>query len=147
MVEGMDASVSQNPSHSGLPRRWVGLVVSKVIVAEPSGSRFTVTARSRQNTSAGDYGDDVRLAQKAGAEDDDKCCRWRLDRRRLTVPYLGRELLNEFGEFRSVGDTQSGAGSVDVSFDRANGHGEGVGDVFVGQAVSDEGGDFAFSVA
>ena len=56
---------------------------------------------------------------------------------RLAVLWSRYELLDEFGEFGSVGDAQSGASSVDVSFDRAHRHGEGVGDVFVGQAVSD----------
>ena len=52
---------------------------------------------------------------------------------------------DEESEFCSLGDLEFGAGPVEVSIDRAHGHGEGVGNLFVGQTRRDEGCDFAFT--
>jgi len=58
----------------------------------------------------------------------------------------GCELGDELSEFGSGGCTCTRAGPVNVAFDGAYRQGEGLGDVAVGQALRDQGGDLAFAV-
>jgi hypothetical protein len=57
------------------------------------------------------------------------------------------ELVDEFAECGPIGHVDFVAGAVDVALHRSHRNGEGFGDLFVGQAIPDQGGDLTFTPA